>query len=391
VIAWLRREVDDPPESGEPGASLGLPVIGGAYNLSPTEYRVAGLSAVRRAMSVIAGSLAFVAAQPDGWQEWRGSSTPLPPSRIVNRPSTLWTRREWAYRIVATMMLYDRAYVWHVGRDSEGVPLELIPVPPSAIRTHGNTDPFGMLPPLAYQIAGRPPVSAADVTVIRSALLPSMPDSLAGVLAIARESLSAALAAETYAARYWQAGGSPTVQITTDQVLKNDQAADLATRWRERRALGPDYPSVLGAGAKAEPFGADPLQQAAVEARRELVADLARYFGIPTRLMNAPAGDSETYANVQSEGQEMVLYTVGNYSAAIDDAVSDLLPGLRRMSTDLGIYTRGTALERAQTWALATGNTAWMATDEVREVEDLPPRELPQPAANVSVTVGEEA
>jgi phage portal protein BeeE len=385
LFDWLWREAPESPASGDPGAATGLAVIQPAYNLSPTEYRIVGLSAVRRALQVIAGSLAYISSQPDGWAEWRGNAV-LPSSRIIRRPTSLWTRREWTYRQVATMMLYDRAYVWQIGADPEGVPLELVPVPPGAIRPVGPVDPYGMVPPTSYQIAGRPPISASEVPVLRAAILPSMPDNLTGILSVARESLGAALAAESYAARYWQAGGSPVVQILSEQQVDETRAEAASTRWRERRALGPDYPVVFGLGMEAKPFGADPTQEAAVEARRELVADLARYFGIPTRLMNAPAGDSETYANVQSEGQELALFTVGNYAAAIEDCVTDLLPGGRRLGIDLGIFTRGTLLERSQAWQIATGGAAWLTPDEVREYEDLPPRELPRPSVAVEVS-----
>ena len=61
-------------------------------------------------------------------------------------------------------------------------------------------------------------------------------------------------------------------------------------RTAEKRAKGPDHVPVMDVGLKYKEAGIDPTAESAVEARRELVADIARYFGVPTRIVNAPTG-----------------------------------------------------------------------------------------------------
>jgi len=128
-------------------------------------------------------------------------------------------------------------------------------------------------------------------------------------------------------------------------------------------------------GVDAKPFGADPTQQAAVEARRELVADIARYFGVPTRIINAPTGDTETYATSESSNMDLVRYTLQNYIGAIEDAITDLLPGGRHVRMDTWRLVTPNLAALGQYLQFALGGKAWMGVDEAREKVGLPPQE----------------
>lgn len=308
--------------AGAPATTTATPSIHGT---SPTPWLDArsamGLSAVWRCVSLIADTIADMP-----WTEWRGDEL-LPQSRLVRRPMATMTRREWTWRVVATEALYNTVYCLHVGGfDGERMPWSLLPVPPAAVQPFGSLDPWGLLPPNEYMIGGRK-YSADYLTIIHRAPFPGVPEYVNGILELARRQFTAYLAADVHMSRYWQAGGPTTTQITTDQELTPDDAADIAQRWVDRRQIGSDYPAVLGKGAKAEPWGADPTTESAVEARREINADIGRYFGMPTRILNAPAGDSETYSNVENDAIDLYRYTLRGYIGPLEDAISELLPG----------------------------------------------------------------
>lgn len=345
--------------------------LGGVSPYGLTEQSALGLSAVNRCITILAGGLSILK-----WGEWRGTLE-LPPSRLVDRPMESMTRREWTWRVAATMALYNTCHLWAVGgRDSEGVPFSLVPVPPNQIQPVGPLDGFGMVQPRTYRIGRSTEVPAEDIFIVRRAVWPVVPSNIGGLLQTARMSLASALSAEGYASRYWQAGGAPITVLTTEQELVGNQAEDLAARWRDRRAQGPDYPAVLGKGAKAEEWGADPTQQSAVEARREMVADVGRYFGVGTALLNAPAGDPTTYRTTESEGLAFIRFTLGDYIKAIEDLVSDLLPGVRRMAMDPAPLTRGEQYTRYQAYQLAlSGDRPWLTVEEVRAAEGYGPLE----------------
>lgn len=350
-------------------SSLAIPMA--AYPLTVTE--AAGVAAVRRCITLIANAIAG-----QRWTEWEGE----PPqrlqrvSRIVKRPAASMTRREWVWRVIASMALTDVQYIYMVGGvDDEGIPGSLIPLPREAIMPAGNVDPWGVFPPSAYTISGIPgTVSGESVIPMRSAFWPGVPQHLQGILQMARNTMMSAFSSDAYISRYWQAGGAPTTQITTEQFLDDIQADAIGNRYRTRRAKGPDFPLVLGQGASAQPWGADVSQQAAVEARREIVIEIANLFGVAAHYVNVvPTGSSQTYANIQDEALSLDRFTLSGFYDPIQDLVSDLLPEERFMLIDMTRLTRASQESRFRAWAIATGNKPWMMPDEVRVEEGMSP------------------
>lgn len=373
-MGWIRTilGLSSRDTAPAPRQMIGFPLDGGLSFGGVTPNTSLGLSAVWRCLDILASISQLE------WRELRGNLE-LPASRIVTRPQADRTRREWVSLVVRTLALYDVCYLWKVGGyDGEGVPIGLAPLDP-AIVTPKTTSFFGYTDPSEY-LVGNLTIPADELVILRRFPTPCVNEALAGVINLARTTFAAALAAERYSSRYWQSGGSPTTVLETDAVIGQTKADEMSDRWAQRRSKGPDYAPVLEGGLKAKDFGADPTTASAVEARKEHVADVGRYFGIGTRQLNAPAGDSETYNTTEGEGINLVTYTLANYIGAISDAITDQLPGGRRVLIDVTPLTRGTQLTRAQSWAIATGSRPWMDPEEVRDAEGLPPREIVLPA-----------
>jgi hypothetical protein len=287
------------------------------------------------------------------------------------------TRREWVWRVIASMCLTDIQYIYMVGGvDDEGVPGSLLPLPKEAIQAAGFVDPWGIFPATQYTISGvAGTVSGEAVIPVRSAFWPGVPTHLQGILQMARNSLMSAWASDNYVARYWQAGGTPVTQISTDQELDNAQAEVIADRWRDRRAKGPDYPAVLGKGAHADPWGADVSQALATEARQQISAEVATLFGVESHYVNVnPPGSSMTYSNLQDEALSLDRFTLAGYYDPIQDLISDLLPEDRHMLIDMTRLTRASQESRFRAWQIACGKP-WMTPDEVRVEEGLAPND----------------
>jgi HK97 family phage portal protein len=324
---------------------------------------VLGLSAVWRCVTLIADTIADMP-----WQEWRGDEL-LESSRLVRRPFALRTRRWWTWRVVATEALFNRAYCLHVGGSaSDGTPWSLLPVPPSAIQPGLAPDPWGLTFPTWYNVAGQQ-IPAEYLSIIERAPFPDVPDGLSSLLDLARRQFTAYLAADTHMSRYWQNGGPTNTVITSDQEIDDPEAERIGQRWLDRRATG--APAVFGKGAHAEPFGADPTTESATEARREINAEVGRYFGVPTRILNAPAGDSETYSNVENDAIDLYRYCLRGYIGPVEDAISEVLPGDyiggRRMSLDPARILQGDLASRATAWvALTTGDRPIFSVEEAR-------------------------
>jgi HK97 family phage portal protein len=149
---------------------------------------------------------------------------------------------------------------------------------------------------------------------------------------------------------------------------------ELSDAWRGRKQQGPDYAPVIDGGLKARNFGADPTAEAAVEARREIVADIGRYFGVPTHTLNAPAGDSQTYKSTPEANKDLVRYTLQNYIGAIEDAITDLLPGGRYMEMDTYRLVRPDMLSEAQAIQMLIASQV-LSRNDARELLSMPPME----------------
>lgn len=347
------------------------------------------LNPVWRAVSIIADT---VADMP--WQEWRGDVQLTPASRLVRRPYTFMTRREWTWRVTATLALHTTGHLLHVGGfDSEKTPWALLPIPPALIQPL-QQDPYGLLPPTEYTVAGQR-VPAEFVTVIRRAPLPGLSDQASGLLDLARRQFTAYLAADTHMTRYWVNGGPIVTQITLDQELDDGEGEVIAQAWADARAQGAEFPVVFGKGGKASGWGADPLSESAVEARKEMAAEIGRYFGLPTRLLNAPASDSQTYANVENDAIDLYRYTFRGYIGPQEDAISELLPGDylegRRMVMDPARFLQGDLESRSRAWTPLV-QTGIVSQDEARTIgfglpargQDVPP----QAAITAAVATG---
>lgn len=353
----------------------------------------AGVSAVRRCVTLIANAIAG-----QKWTEWEDGLQITPPSRLVKRPAALFTRREWAWRVIASMALTDISYLFMVGGvDDEGVPGSLIPLPKDAVGTSGFVDAYGIFPPVRYRIAGIPSeVSAEFIIPVRSAFWPGVPPHLIGILEMARNTMLSARASDIYVSRYWQAGGQPTTVITTEQELTDLQAESIGQRWQNRRVKGPDWPAVIGSGGDAKPWGADLTSTLGIEARRDITVEIANLFGLPARYLNVvPVGQSQTYANLNDEALSLERFTLSGFVDPIQDAISELLPGEREMQIDMTALTRAGQESRFRSWQIATGGKAWMDVAEVRALEGLPPNpdleESPEPAAPESPEAPAEA
>lgn len=349
---------------------------GGVMAPGVTSRTVLGLSSVWACLNVLSNGVSQLP-----WRE-RRSNLELPPSRLVQRPSALSTRREWVSFVVSVLALYDIAYLLKVGgTDAEGVPMGLLPLEPGVVMPSNSAlNGFPVSPFVDYDeyMVGTQRVPRDQLEIIRRSPTPGSSDTAGGLLTLARISFAASIAAEGYASRYWQSGGSPNRTLTTDQHLNKLEAEDIRDRYAERQAKGPDYIPVLSGGMKLNEHGADPTTEAAVEARREQTADIARYFGVPTRMVNAPNGDSQTYASAESANQDFVRYTLSNYIGAIEDVISEQLPGGRRMKMDTEALTSGTQAAEAQAFQLATAGAAWMTPQEARDRWGLPPMEHPE-------------
>jgi HK97 family phage portal protein len=112
--------------------------------------------------------------------------------------------------------------------------------------------------------------------------------------------------------------------------------------------------------------------------QRELSAkEVARIFRVPAWTIDAPTGDSLTYANTLEQNRHFVTHSLRPWLVRIERALSndtDLCPGSTYMQFDLDGLLRADAATRSEIYTRALDPiTGWLQRSEVRELEELPP------------------
>jgi hypothetical protein len=188
-----------------PTRYVGFPSDGGLVSAGVTSTTVLGLSAVARCLDILTNGVSQLE-----WREVERGNLDLPLSRIVKRPHPAMTRRDWTSFVVASLALYDRAYLLPTGgEDSEGVPLNLLPLDPSIVSPASvNTyvQQIAPLPAADYWI-GTTKISRDHVVILNRGPLPGISETAMGIIRLARIKFAEALAADGYSSRYWQSGG----------------------------------------------------------------------------------------------------------------------------------------------------------------------------------------
>jgi HK97 family phage portal protein len=113
--------------------------------------------------------------------------------------------------------------------------------------------------------------------------------------------------------------------------------------------------------------------------QRELSArEVARVFRVPAHMIGAPTGSSLTYATVEQEAIDFARYSLQPWLRRIELAISndsDLAFERQFVKFELDGLLRADAKTRAEIYALAADPvTGWLDVDEIRALEDLPPR-----------------
>lgn len=102
----------------------------------------------------------------------------------------------------------------------------------------------------------------------------------------ARNSIGIGLAAENRVGRIYRNGGKPTGILTIDRTLTKEQRAQIKQEFRDLQEGNEDTLMVLEADLKYSAVSMAPTDIQLLESRRFQIEDLARFFGVPSVLIN---------------------------------------------------------------------------------------------------------
>lgn len=285
ALARLRRLFGGSSTDQRTGEHTGEP---GSYQvLSPkrvTEDSALQQSAVWACIKLMAGTVGSLPLEIHARDE---SDASIARSHrlthlIRNKPNAHMTSMEFRECMMLNYGLHGNAFA-HIQKSSTGRIIGLWPL--SAAQTKVELLSDGSLVYMHQKGSTINVIAAENMLHIKQ-----MGNGIVGLSTIghARNSIGLALAAEDFAARYFVNSGRPGGILVMDQILKKDQREELRKAFMEKLE-GTDNAHkfiVLEGGMKYDQTQLDPASMQLIEVRRNQLEDIARFWGIPSILIN---------------------------------------------------------------------------------------------------------
>lgn len=195
-------------------------------------------------------------------------------------------------------------------------------------------------------------------------------------LAVHKESIGVAAAADEFAGRFFNQGDHTRAYISVPQELNVAQADSLKSQWeRFHRGMANAHElGVLGNGAEYRTVGLDPEQTQLLQTRQFEVAEVARILRIPPHKLYDLT--RATFSNIEHQSIEAVVDSIRPWVVRLEahiNADPDLLPGRGQfVEWQLEGLLRGDTATRYAAYSSAVGRP-WMLGNEARRLENMPP------------------
>lgn len=118
-------------------------------------------------------------------------------------------------------------------------------------------------------------------------------------LQYAANAIGISISGEEWASNIVGSGGKPTGVLMFDKILTKDQREQLAAKFKGLREGTQDSLMVLEAGMKYEQISLSPQDVQLLEARRFQIQDIARFFDVPSVMINDTSGSTVWGSGIQ--------------------------------------------------------------------------------------------
>jgi HK97 family phage portal protein len=268
--------------------------------------------------------------------------------------------------------VYGEAFVGKWREDREIVQLALLSPETIQVELRGRRIVY-----MLDTLKGRTEHGPDDILHIKGMSL----DGLRGLSPVSqcRVALGLSSSLQQSAKSFTEQGSKPSGVLSVTGPKSDEAARRIQAGWQARHGGVENHHkvAVVTGDIAWTPVGfsqddAQFLQQRELSAR-----EVARIFRVPAWVIDAPTGDSLTYANVAEQNRALATHSLRPWATRIERAISndaDLCPGGTYVQFDFDGLLRAASEQRAQQYTAALNpETGWMRRAEVRELEDLPP------------------
>lgn len=298
-------------------------------------------------------------------------------AHLWNRPNPVMTRQVFWESLVTGALTYGNGYAWkgrnepvHESEPWRGV-TELYPLSPARVQTGVTSDWRKMHvidrdteDPHATDEVGHVPLMSLDGVI---GLSPIKQNAAA---------LGLAQAMERFGATFFSRGQQVSGILTSDQVIDQDAADQIADRWMERHSGTSTSlrPAVLGRGAEWKPIAIPPDEAQFIQSRGYQREEMVQIYGVPPHMIGLVEKSTSWGAGVEWQYIGFVVTCLVPLLNRFEQWVStELLPPELDFRFALQGLLRGDSAGRAELYSKLR-LMGVMSADTILELEDLAPR-----------------
>jgi HK97 family phage portal protein len=290
-----------------------------------------------------------------------------------NKPNRYQNRVEFFETMTMQLCLHGNAYA-HIQRGTGGKIVSLLPLMAEQMEVNLLTDGS-----LVYRYN-----SGANLAVYAPESiwhLKLMSNGIVGLspLSYARNSVGIGIASEDRVKALASNGFKPTGVLTIDKLLKPEQREQIRNQFADLATGSGDPLRVLEAGMAYQQISMNPKDVQLLETRKFQIEDIARFFGVPSVLINDTSASTTWGSGIEQIVQG--FYKLGlrpyleRYEASIHNSLLNAADRRNyEFEFDFGALLRGDELTRFQSYKEAI-NAGFKTINECRQSEGLYPIE----------------
>jgi HK97 family phage portal protein len=289
------------------------------------------------------------------------------PSGMLVQPSSDAGMTAWTYAVWLSLMLRGNVYGIIAARDPFGLPLQIELQHPDQMKVTRNTSGV-----YEYRLRN---VLIDPATVWHKAIF-RMPGSRVGMSPIqyAARTTRTVQSAEEFGLGWFEGGGHPSGVLTNKDAkeIKQEQAQSVKARFMAA-VRGSHEPVVLAGGWDYTQISVKAEESQFLNTMQVGATDICKFFLMKPQMVGiAPSGSAITYANVEDNSLDFLMYPITPWLIEYEEWLSDFTPSGQYVKCDTSPLLRTSFLTRMQGYHMMIGSRAF-TQDEIREMEDRPP------------------
>ncbi len=200
-------------------------------------------------------------------------------------------------------------------------------------------------------------------------------DGLVGYspIAMAKNAVGLAMAAEEYGAKFFVNGAAPSGVLEHPGTIKDPERIRQSWHSIFGGSANSNKIAVLEEGLKYTPIAISPEQAQFLETRKFQINEIARIFRVPPHMLADL--EKSSFSNIEQQSLEFVKYTLDPWVIRWEQAMNKALlfdSEKREVFTKFNVdgLLRGDYASRMTGYATARQN-GWMSANDIRELENL--------------------